>query len=218
MKSFPGKLLDALILSIPLLVMVLLAAVSWWLMLITPELSNVAKSKALREEPDLTVNDFTVERFDSSGALRSSLQAEKAERYPATNEIVAYQIDLMTTESTDESENVQPVLGTPGVAFFRVTAVADRSILRNEESMIELLDNAHVTRQPYALQGDAEKIEFRGNELKILLEDGKMFSDQPVDISQEGTRFTANTMVYDYATNTLQLKGRVIGDALPPSE
>lgn len=214
MKSLINKFFDALILSIPLLIMALLAVVTWWLVLITPEISSVVKSRPLRDTPDLIVNDFMLERFDRSGALRSNLKANMAQRFPANNEIIVDQVNLMTTESSQSSEMAQPVLGSPGVSFFKITAIADRSILHHDQSMIELLDNAYVTRQSYGLQGDREKIEFRGDELKVLLGDGKLFSDKPVDISQEGTRFTANKMTYDYATNTLQMSGRVVGDAV----
>ncbi|MGL4667598.1 MAG: LPS export ABC transporter periplasmic protein LptC [Saezia sp.] len=214
MRNLLDKFFEALILSIPLLVMGLLAVGTWWLVLITPEISSVVKSRVLRDTPDLIVNDFMLERFDSSGALRSSLTADVARRFPAINEITMDQVDLMTTESTQSSEVAQPVLGSTGINFFKVTAIADRSILHNDQSMIELLDNAYVTRQPYGMQGDREKTEFLGDELKVLLREGKLYSDKPVDISQDGTRFTANAMTYDYATNTLQMTGRVVGDAV----
>jgi len=216
MKSLTVRIFDALILSIPLLIMGLLAAVTFWLVVITPEISHIAKTKLLRDAPDLTVNNFIVERFDHNGTLRSNLKADMAYRIPVTNEIIVDRVDMMTTESMDNSSGAQPVLGTPGIDFFRVTAIADRSILHNAESMIELLDSAYVTRQPFGLSGDNEKIEFLGDELKILLEEGKLISDKPVDISQDGTRFTADTMTYDYATNTLQMRGKVIGDSVRP--
>ena len=211
-KNVALRVFDALVLSIPLCVMGLLAAVTFWLVVMTPEILNIAKTKSVRDAPDLIVNNFVVERFDRDGSLRSNLKADMAQRFPAKDEIVVTQLNLMTTESTDHREAAQPVLGTAGVDFFRITTIAEQSILHSGNAMIELLGNAYVTRQPYFLQGDSEKLEFLGDELKIWLEDEKMTSDLPVDISQEGTRFTANAMTYDYSTNTFQLRGRVVGN------
>lgn len=214
MKQVIHKFFDGLILSLPLLIMSLLCIVTWWLVLIAPEIPSMSKKKVLRDTPDLIMNNFTVERFDESGALRSTLKAIQAQRIPLNKEVMLNNVDLMTTEVAEHNGMPQPVLNTPGIEFYRTTAIADRGFFYNDDSMIELVDNAYVTRQPYLATGNEQKLEFRGNELKIMLaENGKLYSDQPVEITQEGTQFTANTMTYDYLTNTLHMIGRVIGNS-----
>lgn len=212
-KGLLNKLAHGIALSIPLLVMLSLALVTWWLVLITPEMPDFTKKKPLREDSDLIVYDFSLQRFDSMGALRTDIAATKAERFLLSDQIIVQDIDLISTEALQSIEKSQPALNAKNVDFFRITAIADKGIIHPNQELIEFLDNAYITRQPYELEGAAEKVEFWGDELKVYLDEGHMLSDKPVDISQDGTRFTANAMTYDYAKNTIELRGRVIGES-----
>lgn len=203
--------LDWMLTYVPVIVMALLAAATWWLVEITPTAPEVVEAVEARQEPDYIVDEFMAERFDASGALRSWMTGDQVRRYPAANRIAVDQVNMMTTEIGTDEQQAQPVLGTPGLEFYRTTAIADKGFLLNNNEIIELRDNAYVTRQPLNAQGDAEKVEFRGDELRILVSEDRMVSNKPVDITQDGTRFIADRMIYHNAANTLEMLGDVRG-------
>lgn len=211
MKNVIYKFLNALIVYIPLLIMALLAAVTWWLVVITPGMPDMIIRRAKSANPDLEIYNFTAKRFDASGTLRSSLIGDVARQYPLTNTIVVDRVNLMTTESSVEENKIQPPLDTPGIEFFRVTAISDIGIIYNADSVIEFIDNAYITRQPLEAQGNSGKLEFWGNELKILVNENLMVSTQPVDIRRDGIRYTAQGMTFNNNTGILEMKGKVDG-------
>lgn len=211
MKNVIQKLLNALIVYIPLLIMALLAGVTWWLVVITPGAPDIVVRRTKSANPDLEVYNFTAKRFDASGTMRSSLIGDVARQYPLTNTIVIDHVNLMTTETSFKENNIQPLLGTAGIEFFRTTAISDTGIIYNADSIIEFLDNAYITRQPLNAQGNSGKIEFWGNELKILVDENIMVSTQPVDIRRDGTRYTAQGMTFNNNTGILEMRGKVDG-------
>ena len=211
MRKWLYKCLDTVVIFMPLVIMALLVGATWWLIQVTPHAPDVVV-RHLRQTPDLIVDDFVAERFDASGALRSRLTGDQAQRFPAANRIEIDKVDLMTTESSAQDDQAQPVLHTPGVPFYLITAIADKGYVINGKEIIELHDNAYVTRQPLGAPGNDEKIEFRGDELRMLVNEDKLVSDKPVDITQDGTRFIAQRMIYHNATNVLELLGNVRGN------
>lgn len=215
MRRLLNRILDILLSSAPLFIMVMLAAATWWLVQVTPSGSFTDVERPPREDPDYIVNDFISERFDQSGERRSWLTGDEARRYPAARLVVIDRVKMMSTESNLQDQQKQPVLSTPGIEFFRTTATADQGHIINEGEFIELHNNAYVTRQPLRSQGTAEKIEFRGDELRILVNEELMVSDKPVDITQDGTRFLAKSMIYHNATSTLEMIGAVRGVVVP---
>lgn len=211
MRKVLYSLFDALVTYAPLFTMVLLAAATWWLSTITPKLSTGETAATHRTAPDGFADELMVERFDTSGALRSILTGERARHYPAESKTEIDVVQAETTESGIKDTQTPPVLGTPGMTFYRTTAQADTAYVFSLQNIIELHDNAYVTRQPLGAQGDTDKVEFRGNELRALIDQNLLVSDQPVDIMQNGTRFLAQKMVYNSVTNVLDMTGAVRG-------
>lgn len=211
-RSTLRRRLDSLVTYLPLVMMALLAGFSWWLVRVTPEPEAPDTTQAVRHDPDYFAQRFTIERFDAAGALRSWMVGDEMRHYPDVDQFVVDRIRLRSTESLGKREAGD----ADSPAQFRVEASADQGQSDATGSVIELRGNAHVTRQPIASTGNRDKLDFKGNEVRLLINGGQVVSDQPVDITQNGSRFTASSMDYDHDSSQLELKGRVRGTILPP--
>jgi lipopolysaccharide export system protein LptC len=81
------QLLDRLSIYLPLIVMALLTSGSWWLVRSVPALTSPEANKPVRQDPDYRLGDFSVKSFNASGRMTRELIGDKAQHYPATEEI-----------------------------------------------------------------------------------------------------------------------------------
>jgi lipopolysaccharide export system protein LptC len=85
-----GQLVSA---YLPLLLMALLALVTWWLEQNTPRIAQPGEKAAPRHEPDYLMERFTMQRFGAEGRMRVQLQGAQMRHYPDTD---TYEIDGVT--------------------------------------------------------------------------------------------------------------------------
>jgi lipopolysaccharide export system protein LptC len=179
--------LGALVSALPLLLMLLLAFGTWWLVKNSPGPAGPAAETAERTDPDYTMTDFAIERFDATGHLTLRLEGAQLQRYPASNRI--------------EIEDVRiRAISADG----RVTlAQAQRALATGDGSEVQLLGGAEVT----SVDASGAPLVMRSEFLHAFLVTERVTSDQPVVVLRGATEVRANGLRYDHVTQKLDLDG-----------
>ena len=84
---WPLRLREALASALPLLLMVLLAVGSWWLVRNAPQPLEPRPPAATRVEPDYTMTGFMVQRFGADGRLRLQIEGRQLRHLPAAGRL-----------------------------------------------------------------------------------------------------------------------------------
>jgi lipopolysaccharide export system protein LptC len=188
---------DALSAYLPLLLMALLAMATWWLVKNTPHPDDAPAEKAVRHEPDYTMQRFTLQRFGNDGRLLVQVEGEQLRHYPDTDTL---EIDTVRIQSFSPDGAV-------------THATARRALTNGDASEVQLLGGAQVQRSGGKR---AEKIEFEGEFLHAFLRTEQVRSHLPVLVRQGGSELRAGGMDYDNQTQVAQLKGPVRARFTPP--
>ncbi len=186
---------------LPVLLMGLLALGTLWLVRNAPAPQVARVEAAPRHEPDYFMRGFTVKNFDVAGRLQSEVQGDLARHYPDTDTL---DIDRARMRSV-----------TPDGR--RTVATANRALSNADGSELQLFGNAIVTREALVPASGAAlpRLEFRGEFLNVWPQTERVSSNQPVTLTRDKDRFTADAMEYDNLEQVLQLRGRVRGVIMP---
>jgi lipopolysaccharide export system protein LptC len=142
---------------------------------------------AVSSEPDYTMSQFTVERFDATGRLKLRIEGAQLRHFPDTDRI--------------EIEGAQIRAYAPDG---RVTlATAKRALGNGDGSEIQLLGGAEVTAQ----DGSGVPLVMKGEFLHAFLITERVKTHLPVSVRQGGSEFRAAGLEYDHAARRLDLKG-----------
>jgi lipopolysaccharide export system protein LptC len=174
---------------LPLLLMGVLALGTWWLVKNTPSAEPARDAAAPRAEPDYTMQNFLVERFDKDGRLKARIQGEQLRHYADTDRI---EIDQARVRA----------VATDGRATL---AQARRAITNGDGSELQLLGDARID----STGPRGEPIGFRGEFLHAFLNTERVRSHLPVLVVRDGSEFRAAGMEYDHLAGLLQLQGRM---------
>jgi lipopolysaccharide export system protein LptC len=181
------RLRDALSSYLPLLLMALLALATWWLVKHSPRAPAAPAERPLSADPDYTMNQFALERFDPAGRLKLRIEGARLRHYPDTDRV--------------EIDDVQIRAYAPDG---RITHASARRALGNGDgSELQLLGGAEVT-SPGAPGGD---LLMRSEFLHAFAALERVRSHLPVLVRQGGTEMTAAGIDYDHAARLLELKG-----------
>lgn len=188
-QAWGYRLQQALSSYLPLLLMAVLAAGTWWLIKHTPQLPGAPGDAPVRQTPDYTMNGFSITRFGPDGRVVLRIAGDTLRHFPATDRL---EIDGVRIHA----------IGQDG----RVTDATARQALANGDgSEVQLLGGAQITSQ---LKG-AELLEVQGEFLHAFLRFERIRSHLPVRVRQGGTDARAGGLDYDHLLQTLQLKGPV---------
>jgi lipopolysaccharide export system protein LptC len=192
-KALPwrARVLDALGSYLPMLTMGLLALGSWWLVKNTPLPEAPRAAAPLRHDPDYTMHGFAVQRFTPEGELRAQIQGETLRHFP----------------DTDTLEVERPVVEAYSPDGSLTLARAKRAVSNADASEVQLLGDAHVTRNP-ATPGDAP-LSFRGEFLHAFLKTEQLRSHLPVTVARGSSVIRADSFDYDHLKRTVTMKGHV---------
>jgi lipopolysaccharide export system protein LptC len=191
--SLLSKLWGMLTLYLPVVVMALLALGSWWLARNTPLPAAAEPERAVRQEPDYFLNNFSVKNFDAQGVLVSELLGQKARHFPATDIL---EIDVARMRSTKNK--------------LVTTGQSDRAYSNGDGSEVQLVGNALVVREGQDTQGRAlPRVEFRGEFLHAFMNTQQLKSHKPVAITRGADQFFGDALFYDHVESVVQLDGRV---------
>jgi lipopolysaccharide export system protein LptC len=188
-QAWAYRLQQALSSYLPLLLMAVLAAGTWWLIKHTPQLPGARDEAPVRQTPDYTMNGFSITRFGPDGRVVLRIAGDTLRHFPATDRL--------------EIEGVRiHAIGQDG----RVTDATARQALANGDgSEVQLLGGARITSQ---FKG-AELLEVQGEFLHAFLRFERIRSHLPVSVRQGGTDARAGGLEYDHLQQILQLKGPV---------
>jgi lipopolysaccharide export system protein LptC len=194
--SWGYRLRQALSSYLPLLLMALLAASTWWLVKHTPQAAGPAAESPLRQDPDYTMTGFTITRFGPDGHVVLRIAGDALRHFPATDrlEIEGVRIRAIAPDgrTTDAS--------------------ARRALANGDGSEVQLLGGAQVTSQ---LAG-TDVLEVQGEFLHAFLRFEQLRSHLPVRVLRGGTEAHAGGMAYDNLLRQLQLSGPVRVTLAPP--
>lgn len=191
------RLRDGLTAYLPLLLMMLLALFTWWLVKNTPTTSGAAPPGPVRHEPDYTMTKFALERFDAGGRLKLRLEGEQMRHFPDTDriEIEAVRIRAIAPDG-------------------RVTvASAQRAISNGDASEVQLVGDAHVVGS----DANGAPIEMSSEFLHAFLVSDRVSTHLPVRVRTGSGEISAGGLQYDHAARRLDLSGPVRG-LFPPGK
>lgn len=172
---------------LPLLVMALLVLASWWLVKNSPRPLLPAEERPVSDEPDYTMAQFALERFDAQGRLKLRIEGATLKHFPATDRI--------------EIEDAQIRAVAPDG---RVTLARARVALGNGDgSEVQLRGGAEVT----ATDANGQPLVMRSEFLHAFLVTEQVRSHLPVQVQMGGSELRGAGLDYDHAQRRLELKG-----------
>ena len=194
---WPLRLLDVVSAYLPLLMMAVLAAGTWWLVRNAPGVEAPRPVAPPRHEADYVMTSFVVQRFGNDGALRTQIEGERLRHFP----------DNDTLEIDDPRIRA---IGNDGVVTL---ANARKALANGDGSELQLLGDAHVVRPAH---GKEEQVEFRSEFLQAFRNVERLRSHLPVVVTQGRSVVRAGGMEYDNLTRVVDLKGHISATFVAP--
>jgi lipopolysaccharide export system protein LptC len=181
------RLREALSSYLPLLLMLLLALGTWWLVKHTPLPGAPAAPRAERSEPDYTMREFALERFDAAGRLVLRVEGDWLRHFPDSDRVEI------------EGARIRAI-----AADGRVTlAVARRALGNADGSELQLLGGAEVT----STDRSGAPVWMKSEYLHAFLVTERVRTHVPVTLRTGRTEMHAAGLDYDNASQRLDLKG-----------
>ena len=194
-RSRRQVVIDQLTIYLPILLMGLLAAGSYWLLRATPVPVAPITERAPEHVPDYEMERFSVKVFGADGRIKSEVYGASGRHYPDTDtlEIDKARIRHYSPEGLLTTATAQ-----------RVTSNADQT-----EFVLE--GNAVVVRQAgkNAEGKRLPRLEFHGEYLRVLTPRDIVGSDRPVLLIRDNDQMRADTLYYRGDRQTAVLRGRV---------
>lgn len=186
---------EALTAYLPLLLMVLLALGTWWLVKNAPKPVVPAEEAAPRSDPDYTMSGFSVQRFGADGRLVVRLDGRQMRHFPDTDRT---EIDGVTIRAyaPDGRETV---------------ATARQALANGDASEVQLLGGAQVrSRTP-----EGAAVELDSEFLHLFTRTERVQTHLPVKVVVGGSELRAGGLDYDNLARRLELKGPMRGVFAP---
>lgn len=190
-----GQVWDRLAIYLPLVLMGLLALLTYWMVRITPGVPEPRQAQPQVHEVDFFMRGAVVKTYDGQGRLQNQLAGQEMRHYA----------DDATVEVDQPRWQGRSVQG-------RLTrAWAQRALSKDDGSEVQLMGQAVVLREPFTpAQGRRmPPQEFRGEFLHIFADDERMRSHLPVEFRSGDDLFSADTFRYDHQSQVVELEGRV---------
>ncbi|MDH0867424.1 LPS export ABC transporter periplasmic protein LptC [Mitsuaria sp. GD03876] len=176
---------------VPLLLMAMLAAFTWWLIKNTPQLEAPRERAAPKHEPDYRMNGFEVERFSSDGRLTGRVIGTEMRHYP----------------DNDTLEIDAPQLRAYGKQDELLVADAQRGVSNGDGSEVQLLGDVKVKRYPGGDPTQAPDLELYGEFLHADVPKQQIRSHLSARVVGMGGEMQVRSFVYDQLTGRLTFSG-----------
>lgn len=186
---------DRLAIYLPLVLMGLLALLTYWMVRITPQLVEPEGPRVPVHEVDFFMRDAVMKAYDSDGRLQYQLAGSEMRHY-ADNASIEIDHPRWWGQGPDG----------------RITrASARRAMSKDDGSEVQLLGQAVVVRESLAQPRgrDLPRLEFRGEFLHIFARDERVNSHLPVQFFSGDDRFSADSFRYEHLDRVVELQGRV---------
>ncbi|MFM8768993.1 MAG: LPS export ABC transporter periplasmic protein LptC [Rubrivivax sp.] len=194
-QPWPLRLREALSSALPLLLMVVLAVGSWWLVRNAPQPLEPRPPASTRMEPDYTMTGFMVQRFGADGRLRVQIEGRQLRHLPVAGRL---EIEGATIRAfgPDGRETV---------------AIARQALADDKATEVQLIGGARV--QARSRQGEDAVLE--GERLLLYPKDRRVRSDEAVRVRLGADEFQATGLDYREDTGVLELLGPMRGVFAP---
>jgi lipopolysaccharide export system protein LptC len=182
-----ARLREGLSAYLPLMLMGLLALATWWLLKNSPHAQDTAPPRVLSNEPDYTMEQFAVERFDAQGRLKLRIEGARLRHFPASDriEVEAAQIRAIAPDG-------------------RITlAHAQRALGNGDGSELQLLGGAEVS----SVDARGLPLVMRGDFLHAFFVTERVKSHLPVWVQSGHSELRAAGLDYDHPARRLELQG-----------
>jgi lipopolysaccharide export system protein LptC len=187
-----ARALDRVILSLPLVLVALLALGSYWMLHGAPAIPVPQAPGTISKAPDYVLEEFSVQKFDAQGRLSVLMTGESAQSQTDTPWIEVRQFVARATDAN-------------GLAKL---ATADLGLSSADSKEFQLKGHARLLREADSA-GEFPRLEISSEFLHLLSDPDRVESTQPVQIVHGKHQFTADLMRYDGTSRVLQLDGRV---------
>jgi lipopolysaccharide export system protein LptC len=192
------RILQALSSYLPVLLMALLAAGTWWLVRNTPGTPGARAPVPPSQTPDYTMTGFAITRFAPDGQVALRIAGDVLRHFPATDRLEIDGVRIRATALDGRTTD----------------ATARQAVANGDGSEIQLLGSAEVISQ----MPGGERLEVRGEFLHAFLRFERLRSHLPVQVRHGGTDARAGGMDYDNLQRQLTLNGPVRATVLPPGQ
>ncbi|MBB2487706.1 LPS export ABC transporter periplasmic protein LptC [Mitsuaria sp. WAJ17] len=185
---------------LPLLILALLAAFTWWLVKSTPLPDDGNAQRVLRHEPDYQMQGFELQRFTPDGALTLQVRGREMRHYPDTDTLEIDGIELRA-------------LGKDGT----LTIAEARQALSNADASEIRLQGDVLVRRYAQAQPDTQpaQLEISGEFLQLNPPREQMSSHLPVTLRTGQGSFSMQSFEYDNLSGQLKFHGRSTASYLP---
>jgi lipopolysaccharide export system protein LptC len=183
----------ALLGNLPLFLMALLAAATWWLVQSTPAPEHDRAPAEVRHEPDYEMRGFSVQHHAAAGPARGVVEGDMVRHYPDTDTL---EIDGVRLRWRDDGGHT-------------LRATAARAVVDGDGDEVRLSGGATVVRD--LLSAEETPLTFTSEEMVFDRRADQVRSARPVTLRQGQSVIEARSLVYDHADGRLELQGAVKG-------
>jgi lipopolysaccharide export system protein LptC len=173
----------------PLLLLAVLAAVTFWLDRIVQPAAGPRANPA-NNEPDYFVDGLAAVRMDHQGRVKHTLRAQKMTHYP----------------DNDLTVLVEPKFVTYGDGQAPVTVTSRNARMFGNGDNVIFEDQVRVVRAPYA---NRTELVVETNYLQVIPDANIAKTDKPVTIRDATGVVAASGLELNSETRVLKLQGRV---------
>ena len=188
--------------SLPVLLMLVLALGSWWLVRNAPRAPEAVPEQGPSAEPDYRMRGFTVERFDAQGQLRLKLAGAELRHVPALRQL---QIDQVRLQAFAPEGGVTRAQSLKGVSDDKARHVV-------------LQGQARITTP----SSTGRLAELEGERLELFPADRVLTSQDPVRLRYSGHVVDSEGLRLDEKAGRVDLRGKTrvvlaMGERVPAS-
>jgi lipopolysaccharide export system protein LptC len=189
------RLREALSTYLPLLLMAVLAAATWWLVRQTPGAPAERAAERATHLPDYTMRRFVLQRFAPDGRLTARLEGQELRHYPGSDriEIDALQLHAYLPDGR------------------RMQATARRAVSNDAASELQLQGGAEVD----GTDRDGRPVQIRSEFLHAFIDAEIVRTHLPVEVRHGSSQLRAGGVVYDAQRRRIEFQGPVRA-VLPP--
>lgn len=189
------RLRDVLSTYLPLLLMLLLAALTWWLVRVTPTPGTPRASEASPQTPDYVLGGVELVRYRGDGSLMARVRASELRHYPVGDRM--------------ELDSAWLLADHPDGAML---AQSERAVLTEEGHRVRLEGDVRLSR---AATPTLAAFEMRTESMDLDLQAGRAWTAAPVIWLQDDWVVQASGFEFVQEGSFLQLKGPLKAQMTP---
>jgi len=194
------RLLDRVLLSLPLVLVALLALGSYWMLRTAPALDIDQLPRPPDHTPDYVLEKFSAQKFDTNGRLTLFMRGESAQRLPDSEWVEVQKFSMRATDADGLVKH----------------ASADLGVSSPDSKEFELKGKVRMLQEAKP-SNNSPRLEISGEFLHFFADVDRIESNKPVQLLHGKQQFNADSMVYDGKERSLQLDGRVRATLLSES-